>query len=500
MRIHDDWQSLLVGEGLQLSFCPTLPVSSRTISDAKTAHLIGTAIQTESSRSAPAAELASLTDARLEETCRSWSGRWALIWEDRILLDACGLLGCFYRVLERGSQSEAWASSSPALLMSLTDPEGGVPPGPPLLPGRGMDWYPPPVGGQDELRRLLPSQSLRMSADHVEVLACPLRLSESRTQSYDDALDSIQTRLTTGMCNAAELGAPLWLPLTGGLDSRLLLATASAAKAPIETFTYLKPEPVMTYADSRLPPLLAAAAGVSHRFIEFDERAFSVSRARAFDVHSGRHCVEVDRRYFALGQWGSITRPATIFRGGVFEAARAYYWKKLPYADVGSPEQVTRLVGEAFSFEELHRGSPAHWNGIDAWARWILEHEESGLDWRDRFYIEQRVAGWLSSLEQALDLTGYERVHLANCKSILEAFLTVPDEHRIEARHQKDLIERMAPELLRYGINPQQPLTERVRRELRLFREAPGKTRHLRARAKRLRSRLAKVAGQLVSR
>jgi hypothetical protein len=135
----------------------------------------------------------------------------------------------------------------------------------------------------------------------------------------------------------------------------------------------------------------------------------------------------------------------------VFEVGRCFYHRKFSEA---APADLAESIAARFRFREFHADSPAHLTGIAEWAEWVGRTPCSGLDWRDRLYLEQRLGGWASSIEQALDLTAYERAYIANSHLYISTALTLPEETRLVGRHHVDLIRRMAPELLRFPFNP----------------------------------------------
>ncbi len=108
--------------------------------------------------------------------------------------------------------------------------------------------------------------------------------------------------------------------------------------------------------------------------------------------------------------------------------------------------------------------------------------------------MEQRVCGWLSTIEQALDLTGTERIHIANCSSIIATLLSITKDTKYTNKHYEDLIHRMAPQLLKYPINPQDSLKnrigKRIHREWKSFFTNSDKKDYFKNRIEKLRKRL----------
>jgi hypothetical protein len=457
LHVAADWLSDEIGPSLYLSHDPDLPVASVTDRRGVPWRLLGTAVQSDPDAPAPLEQLADNETGDPLDVYGSWAGRWLLLSNSELHLDACGLLGCFYRTIHRGSAAELWASSSPALMAAPPGREPIAGRAPRIHWGKGMEWYPPPKSGLTGVSRLLPTQILLLAAEaEPRVLARP-PLVDVGQPTYEQALDALQRSLVTSLRRLGAREEPMWLPLSSGFDSRLILAAAKHADLPLETFT--QEYPLMATGDRRYPPLLAAQLGYSHTFIR--PAGFSRRRKELFDAHCARHCVEVDRRFFAHKQWEAIPPPAQILRGAVFWA----YTMNRMFPDPVVPD-LFQAITTRFGFDKFHRDSCSHFEGIAEWVDWIARTPHAGLDWRDRLFLEQSNAGWVSSVEQALDLTAYERFYVANSHVYVSTTLTLSEETRRSRRHHVDLIRRMAPEALQFPFNP--PDGSMVRLSLRL--------------------------------
>jgi hypothetical protein len=457
-RARPDWETHELSDSLVLSHCPELRIASHG-----DRVLIGTAVQTAAERPAPADELA---QARLAP--ETWAGRFVLVDGTSLQTDAAGTLGCYVRTTPEG----IWASSSLALARSI-DPVAPEPTAR-LTHALGMDWYPPPASGVAGIDRLLPSQLLDLRRG-----VAPRRpVAQSDTLVYGELLDRIGDRLVAGVTALAAIGAPLWLPLTGGRDSRLLLAAAMAGGVDVTTYTF--DGPAMKRGDRELPPRLARAAGYAHVY----RQAGPVDRERLelFDRHTDGQTADIDRVFFASGQWDAVPEGALDLGGGVFEIARCYYHPKLP---TDTADRAGAVLGA------LPSVAP---DGVRAWADWLAQTPD-WVDWRDRLYLEQRSAGWLSAIAQGLDLFGPRRVHLASCSALLGELLSLPEDVRRRGLHHEHLIERLAPALARFPINPQNStwdrLSGRAHRELEVYRTSGRVDRYARARVRRLRANRA---------
>jgi hypothetical protein len=476
----ETWSSLRLGEGLRLSYQQALPVAEARDGEGASWYLLGIALQTDAERPDPLDEIGVTPTNRVEALTSTWSGRWALLGQGVLRTDAC-LFGCYYaRDPESGGLV---ASSSPALLEQHV---GAGEASPPLAYQVGMEWYPPPASRFERIRRLLPSQILLLSGGEPTVRPRPL-VRQPFVGTYDETLAFLEGSFRTALRRVAELGPQVRLSLTGGYDTRVLLAAMWREGLAFPTFTW--DIDGMTEADRNLPPVLARDAGVSHRVV--GRREFDEDRLRLFEEHTAFHTADLDRELVPWGQYDELTPDVTILLGNLFAVGAAYFHEKLP----PRPDSVADTVERAFSFGRKHPGSPAHPNGIREWAAWIEAHPEESLDWRDRFLWEQWMAGWCAACEQGADFVDVDFISPANCESMLGAMLNIDTSKRRGKRWQVDLTYRMAPSLADHPYDLGGSLVGRARREVAALRHHPSKPRFLAGRTRSLavRSRLSSV-------
>lgn len=463
-REYPDWGVLQLPETGVLSFCPTLPVEIVADADGATWALLGLALQTDPARPDPGAEIATTPTPLVPQLGIAWAGRWALVGSGTVYPDAGALLGCYYWNQPANRRVAAcWVSSSAAMLGRTAMEYGSSESPHGLAHERGLDWFPPPASKFSAVRRLLPSQQLKIAGGRPEPR--PWLPDPSARGSYDETLAEVGQQLVTSLRRLRlRAGAVAWVPLTGGFDSRLVLAAALRAGLPVRTYTNYRRR--MSLGDLKLPEQLARAAGVAHEWHR--PRRTLPDAEREYDEHSARETAGVDRTYFARGQWDFARLGDCVLRGGCFEVGRCYYYRRFPAADGSTPPPAATIA------EGLHE--PPDTPVTAALAEWTEAVDHSpvpALDWRDRLYLEQRLGGWLSAVEQSLDLAVPERIHVANAAATYALLLGLPEEVRASSRHQRDLIARLVPPLAEFPFNPPQEAFGRLSRLLYRFRRDP---------------------------
>ena len=465
--LRPDWVSRDIG-GLVLSHCPDLPVRRVLGADKTVWHLLGLPVQTDPARLDPVEALAASRAGDIAELCRSWTGRWLLLNNRAVHLDTGGTLGCFYGMVD----GALTLTSSAGVMAELLGEEASF--RRPLAHEAGLDWYPLPGSGLAGVRRLLPTQVL----DPARPMDDPGFLTFRRPfpavpPGFSDSLayERMESILVTAIRNlhrslsGPEGGnRPLMLQLTAGYDTRLLLAAAQKAEVPFATFTFA--HRALTPGDRKLPPKLARLAGVEHHLIPCPP--LDSQRQRDYAAHTGGHTAAMDGEFYANGAWDGVPEGAVVLHGGVFEVARCFYWGQIPPGLAADGEDTASRIFDAFRGKLYN--PPSHCEALREWLAWVARTPDvlpgGTMDLRDRFYLEQRVAGWLSAIDQGVDLTGRQLFQVGNCADFLAIALAMPVDVRRSSQHQAELIRRMAPDLLSEPINPPQPAVLRQLRKL----------------------------------
>lgn len=457
--VYEDCRIAAVGDGASLSYCPELPVATAEDRSGERWYILGSPLQSDPARGTPIEEIGRATTEQVFERTDTWAGRWVLVGGGGIHMDASGLLGCYYTRIS----GNVWISSSVALLKETLDLEPF--PNVRLRYGARIDWYPPPRTRHPQIRQLLVSQTLRLDGSvHPRPILAPVEPG----LDAPEVIEAVRLHYETALRSAAALGKPLWLGLTGGLDSRLILALAHRTDTSLTTYSFLKPFPDMPRADRRFPPLLALAAGYDHRVIR--GRGFSHSRLALFDRHTAMQCMGPDRTYFVKGYWEAIPGNVVVLPGGGFPVMQGYYNDLLPPNLPEDPGAAARVLETALRIRSTYANSSAHRDGVREWTEWILKYPTPGIDWRNRYYMEQRSGGWRAAIEQARDLTGHEGAFIANGRRIYSLLALLPPEMRRHKDFSVEMIRQAAPALLEYPINPRDPLVikalRRAKREV----------------------------------
>lgn len=443
-------QVVRVATNCFLHHCSSLPVSRLQDAQGTVWLLLGIAIPT-GSEECPATTVPGLDTAAVREASIEWAGRWLLIGNGQIQPDAAALLRCFY-IPAMDNASRVWASSSLALLAAVAPDAVGTESSFEFHHQQSIEWYPLPQSRFEGVRQLLPTQNLSIETRQSRFNGYGGVI---EPQPYDEVLRAFQARLVAFFERVRDRWSPLHLPLTAGLDSRVLLAAAGTAGCPVKCFT--QEHQKMHRHDRTIPKRVARKAGVSYRLITPGPP--DPSRQRLYDAFTHRTYATIVRETFVNQQYEGI-EAGLLLRGNCFEVGRRGYGQRF----LRKPH-LTRLEQITYFFK-MEAGTPLE-AALKSWLKWIDDHPVPGLEWHDRFHIEQRLAGWYAAIEQALDLLPVDHVPPVNCLATYRLMLSLDPEVRQRGDHQRDMIRRLMPSLLKVPINPTSNWHMTARRRMR---------------------------------
>ena len=358
---------------------------------------------------------------------RDWhylTGRFAVLAWPRLSLDAVGSMGVFYFP----HQGEVVCASSTALISEVT----GLPiVGRPLTPWRGLEWDPPPSGRISGLRTMFCDQALNLETGKVE--ARPRTL---KPRSEAEAAEALAEHFADTMSALGKRYERIFLSLTGGRDSRLLLSALVSAGVAFQAVTNLVRNDAPD--DARVAARLCRRYGITHHTIAAagpDQTA-----AEAFDRHTGGSEANVGRN-LALGDFLRMFRPGDlIIHGMVLEVGRRFFARRLEPVDFRTSRSAADGLAGVYRLD-LARAKAA----LRAWYLWRRAHPISDIDYVDAFYLDQRLGGWMAALRQGRDAFPPDFCSPAGSWTCIDLLMSASPARRAEAAIQMRAMERLLP-------------------------------------------------------
>jgi hypothetical protein len=291
----------------------------------------------------------------------------------------------------------------------------------------------------DGVRCLPPASRITCGPDgRVEVTAYGDPRPEATAADVAQALIDSVSPLTT-------LEQPVRLGLTGGRDSRLLVALLTRAGVPVATHTSGLPED----PDVIVAQEVAAALGVPHKVgspmgaaVEEESVTFDVrSRVREAVVLGDAMLSAYDR----VGRVGARYNATTVpFAGSGGEILRAYY-----AGSVKDPDDLGALVKFMRSrmYQSAKRMVPATRKAYEAdTAGWVTAAQTDGVAALEDFYVRQRTGRWTGAARSSASIGSLARRPYLD-HLVVRAVRGVPLADRTSERLIADVLAQLAPGL-----------------------------------------------------
>jgi len=378
------------------------------------------------------------------------AGRWILLvmagQEHWLFHDACGHRQVFYA----DAPWPLWCATQPGILATIL--------------GLSMDWetlrfyrtycrrdpqysWPGDTSPYRGIRRLQPNHLLDLRTRAV-VRYWPE--GDLALRSIDEVVAE-NAQLLQGIIESASHRFRLSLGITGGRDTRTVLAASRSIRDQLYCFTYMWGPMNWKSRDIRVPSNLLAELGVPHHVIVCPPRmdkefklVFRTNVATAHDCYGpivqGEAQGHPQERVCMLGLSLPILRVPT--------RRRLRHWR--PLTDLGNLDAETlawcAYRADSFSYAAIRR--------------WLSDVPRTNIHLLDLFYWEEREGSW-----EAMTLAEWDLAHDSfapcNCRLFLTNGLSVPESYRCEPRFSfhESLMQHMWPELLSAPFNPPEELS-----------------------------------------
>lgn len=384
---------------------------------------------------APVSQTASDFPEVLEEHLYAFSGSWVFVLvtevAKRLYLDAGGSMSAVY------AMDRAQAASTTGLMLDTVeyrqrfDTELYE-----RLHVNAGGWFPAGLTAHHGVRRLLANHFLDLErfTDHRHWQLKP-------DDAYHD-VESVLERLTnvlTGVSAALTGDGRVLLPITGGLDGRVLLAACRKNLENIDLMT-------VSYPGAERDVHLAKAISrvdrsIRHRVLKPRRVGVEEAGQWAFRVS---HCVGGANQTFRYSREDML--PYRYFLSGVGgEVGRAFLWNGAEEGE--APISSRSLIGRLGL-----RPSPVLEEAVEGWLAGVSVSDRARV--LDLAYLELRVSAWAYAQSYAHVAVGHMcTVSPMVNRDVFMCFAALDRAQRLSGTAFRAVIQRLWPELLSVPIN-----------------------------------------------
>jgi len=365
------------------------------------------------------------------------AGRWILFatvnGQFRMYPDAGGTKSAFFTV--DLPQSELWIGSHPMLIGDQLGLAVNYEVMEEFYRHKVQNSWVGEITPYDDIVQLLPNHYLDLETGQS------VRFYASSTcphYDFDTAVNKIG-QILHGTLTAVFARRPVAMPLTGGYDSRALVACAGDLRKKFQFFHIsdaAEPFHEIPIA-KKVSRKLDIPFAVMHQK-RFTKEFREILRANIGDMwwEYGINKIytfsEFDHQWFvAMGNMAELIRRCSYYRNGI------------PPLDI-SPELLAQKSGYA--------GNPV---AIKAFSKWkACAPMDSNIHVLDFFYWEHRIGNWLAMVFNGLD-TVCEAIPIYNNRKLFEVGFAVDNKYRTEPSYElfREISYRYAPETVGVPFN-----------------------------------------------
>lgn len=426
-----------------------LRVSESATADGKRVLLLGNAYCTDASGKAVCEDIAAVSGENVLSATRFWTGRWLLVTDTELVTDATGLMGAFYSV----GENVFLVSSSLAVMAELLHEKLDQ-----TVTEDGLSWQFLPGSRLDRVKTLFCTQQIVFKAGGLRVIPND-RFQKLHEYSTKEKCEAVAEMLVNAAKNIhIYSGKRIVLALTGGKDSRLTFAALIKSGIPFSSYTAAHKS--ISSSDKSVPAKLAKMFGVEHRFVR--QKPYRQDLLSDYGHFCAGNSNGADADFYAHGQFDGFGEDVLVIRSGLFEAGQTYA------RSYTAPDMEGFKAGVIGYYTELHAPGKQR-NAFEEWAVYATEHPIGGVDIRDRFYVEQRVGGWVSAIEQSLDINDFTSIQIANCEALLAILLSCTEKERKALALSYETMRLLELRVLEIPIN-KKGLADRLLRVKNLLR------------------------------
>ena len=394
--------------------------------------LLGNAFITNTKNKDISEDIISYFDNDLNELVKSWTGRWLLITQNEIQIDACGLMGAFYTL-----GTEWCISSSLALMSQITGTKANE-----TVSTNGLEWQLLPYTLLPNVFALFCTQKFLLKGKELSV-SFNKWITDYSFLTTNEKVERINYILHNAIYNiGCKSNRNIWIALTGGKDSRLVLAAAIAANINFKSFTLEHDN--ISISDKKIPRKIAKDLGFEHIFIK--TKKTSKSLKKDYQEFCNGNSLGVDIKFYAKQQFNKIPSNAIIIRSGIFEAGQRY-GRRITSSNLNCFEKNIK------NYYQNSLKNQRQMEAFDKWLEYTNNNKIEFIDIRDRMYIEQRVGGWAAAIEQALCINDWNSIQIANCRELVSILLSATEEERNNLSLSIEPIKKTHPLLHSYPYN-----------------------------------------------
>ena len=371
--------------------------------------------------------------SQFETTLCELGGRYVAILispiAERLYLDPVGTLATVY------CPTQQIAASTTTLIPYTPECNDNQPLIDVIQPEQRDGWYPFGLTPRNSIERLIPNHFLDLNDWHSQRHWSPANIIP--TTDCDRSVAEI-AEILLGQIKAIANKYPIYLSLTAGRDSRMLLACSRSSLERVKFFTREIPDR-SAKLDCDIAQELANRFGLDHEILPY--QTASETELAQWLVQTG-NCV-AGRVWRSVRTLKQLEGDRIYLPGIAAEVGRAFYWRK--------KDSTNQAISAVEILDRLQMPqTPLLQSRAEQWLTQLPAKDRYEV--LDMLYWEQRLGCWAGPLHYGLVNNGFCLSPFVH-RRLLEIMLSLPPTYRQNQLLTRDLIQQQWAELLSFPFN-----------------------------------------------
>ena len=385
-----------------------------------------------------------------EKEVSTLAGRWVLLisidHRTRLYPDAMGSKSVFYYKADHGA---LWVASQPQIIgetLNLQEDHDAVQ----KNHSNEYEGYPDKIVPYDGVVPLLPNHHLCLNTSKVTRFWPTDQLPRNDVDSATEIVASALSGIVESAINRYKVVAPL----TGGYDTRTILAASKNSLNKVKFFTVNRPKYTPKF-DLAKPARIAQILHLDYEVVKFEEpdcRFLSRLDRNVANMVSGAGRMIVK-------SVSHLASDSLVFTGVGTEITKSSSYKRGFHPRIVTAGLLCTL-----------KGNPNNEESLSVFESWLDDiPKDKGIAVLDLFNWEQYIGNWAGMIFTASD-TSYLAIPAFNCRFVLETMLSVDATYRAYPHtFYKKMVEISFPQLRSLDYNDNDYKLRLIRRFFHKF-------------------------------
>jgi len=298
----------------------------------------------------------------------------------------------------------------------------------------------------EEIKTLIPNHILNLN-DEKMVRFYPVTDTVKKITMDNAVIETIRVskNILKGYLNTRKLS----LPLTSGIDSRLILSLMKGQTEELKMYTYLLDNFTSETDDIKISSEIADAMDIEYYVLPLKNIPNKLEQ-QIYNELNGEENDDILKNGYTYSK--SKLKNYYSVPGDIISISKSPFGKNLPESFANLNYFLTKTHNYSSEIEEY----------IQSWIDNTKEYSQnSGISLFDLYNWEYRLGRWIPKSIKNYDYF-IDQVYIFNCRYLIELWVSISKSERTNRSLHKEIIQKEWPELLEFPVNPDDKLKDKL--------------------------------------